>query len=118
MPTPQSTPNWSKYHPFPDPRKQGILQAPLGPGVYDLRRISTKKPVLFGIGGRCANRMCSLLPKPYGVGIRNNNAKRDYVLEHIDDIEYRTCACNTRQEAADIEREIKQTLGDQYEFNT
>jgi len=112
------TPNWSKYRPFPDPRKHGILHAPLGPGVYDLRRISTKKPVLFGIGAHCAHRMTSLLPKPLGTGTRNNERKRKYLLRHLKDIEYRTCACKTREEAADIERKIKRDQGHLYTFDT
>ncbi len=117
MPTP-NTPNWSRYHPFPDPRKGGILHAPIGPGVYDLRRISTGKPVLYGIGSRCAHRMCSLLPQPLGCGTRNNSAKREYLLKHLDDIEYRTHPCTSREEAADIERHIRHTLGGRYIFNT
>jgi hypothetical protein len=110
--------NWSPWRPFPDPRKHGVLHAPLGPGVYDLRRASTKKPVLFGIGGRCALRMSSLLPKPHGAGTRNNEAKRKYVLKHLADIEYRTKPTKTRAEAAAIEREIKRTEGHLYIYNT
>jgi hypothetical protein len=116
MPTPK--PDWSRFRPYPDPRKGGILHAPLGPGVYDLRRISTKKPVLFGIGGRCAHRMSSLLPKPLGTGTRNNERKRNFLLRHLSDIEYRTCACTTREEAADIERDIKREKGHLYTFDT
>jgi len=101
-------PQWTPWHPFPDPRTGGILHAPLGPGVYDLRRISTEEPVLFGIGARCALRMTSLLPKPHGAGTRNNSAKREYLLEHIEDIEYRTLPCATREDAAAIERKHKQ----------
>ena len=112
------SPNWSRYRPFPDPRKGGILHAPLGPGVYDLRRVSTGKPVLFGIGSRCAHRMTSLLPAPLGTGTRNNSRKRNYLLRHLSDIEYRTCACKSREEAADIERDIKRTKGHLYTFNT
>lgn len=117
MPTP-STHNWSRFRPFPDPRKGGILHAPLGPGVYDLRRISTQKLVLFGIGSRCAHRMTSLLPQPIGTGTRNNSRKRKYLLRHLKDIEYRTRPCKTREEAADVERDIKRTRGHRYSFNT
>jgi hypothetical protein len=62
--------------------------------------------------------MCSLLPKPLGTGTRNNESKRNYLLKHLSDIEYRTCACETREEAAEIEREIKQTPNNGYIFNT
>lgn len=100
-------PTWTPWRPFPDPRTGGILHAPIGPGVYDLRRTSTKEPVLFGIGGRCAHRMTSLLPAPFGCGTRNNEDKRKYLLRHLLDIEYRTHPCQTRAQAADIERRLK-----------
>lgn len=109
---------WSRWHPFPDPRAHGVLRAPLGPGVYDLRNRETGEAVLFGIGGRCALRMSSLLPRPYGAGTRNNEAKRRYVLDHIADIEYRTLACATRAEAAEVERAIKRERGHEYRFAT
>lgn len=99
-------PTWTPWRPFPDPRTGGILHAPFGPGVYDLRRKSTKQPILFGIGGHCAHRMTSLLPKPLGCGTRNNSKKRAYLLRHLDDIEYRTRPCLTRQAAAAIERDM------------
>ncbi|MGV6815371.1 MAG: hypothetical protein ACWA5W_10260 [Phycisphaerales bacterium] len=44
-------PQFTQFRPFPAPRKSEYLHAPLGPGVYDLRRISTKEHILFGIGG-------------------------------------------------------------------
>lgn len=109
---------WSKWRPFPDPRKGEYLHAPFGPGVYDLRRASTGNPVLFGIGKRCAMRMSSLLPKPLGAGTRDNARKRQYVLRHLSDIEYRTLACKTREEAAEEERAIKRTSGHEYRFDT
>jgi hypothetical protein len=109
---------FNEYRPFPDPRKSEYLHAPYGPGVYDLRHIKSKQNVLFGISGRCAHRMSSLLPKPLGTGTRNNDKKRDYLLENIGDIEYRTCACKTRDEAAKIEQQIKQTPNNGYIFNT
>jgi len=111
-------PNFNEYRPYPDPRKSEYLHAPLGPGVYDLRHIKSKENILFGIGGRCAHRMSSLLPKPLGTGTRNNEKKRNYLLDNIEDIEYRTYACQTREEAVDIERKIKQTPNNGYIFNT
>jgi len=62
--------------------------------------------------------MSSLLPKPIGTGTRNNESKRNYILENIEDIEYRTCDCQTREEAASIERDIKQSPDNGYIFNT
>jgi hypothetical protein len=32
---------WSDWLPFPDPKARGILQAPFGPGCYELRFFGT-----------------------------------------------------------------------------
>lgn len=108
--------SWSEWLPFPDPRLGGYLVAPFGPGVYELRRRSSGKPILFGQGRCVAYRMSSLLPEPLGQGTRNNAAKRLYVLEHLDDIEYRTMACSTNCPKQEEDR-LKECKG-QYEFNT
>jgi hypothetical protein len=97
---------WSEWGPFPDPRKGEILTAPFGAGCYELRHRDSRL-VLFGTGGHVAYRMTSLLPKPYGTGHRSNAAKKAYVLEHLADIEYRTSASATVQEAKICERELK-----------
>jgi len=81
---------WSNWKPFPDPRKGEYLNAPLGSGVYQLRNKKSNKYVLFGTSEHLASRMTSLLPRPYGAGTRNNTTKQDYVLNNIQDIEYRT----------------------------
>jgi hypothetical protein len=82
------------------------LVAPFGAGCYELRRGS--QLVLFGISGHVALRMTSLLPAPMGRGIRNNAAKRRYILKHIGKIEYRTATCEDRQETVREERKLKQ----------
>ncbi len=96
---------WSRWRPFPDPREGEPLTAPLGPGVYELRNRDTDQLILVGISGHCAHRMSSLLPRPLGTGTRNNAAKRTYVRRHLNDIDYRTLACPTRENAARVERE-------------
>lgn len=107
---------WSRWRPFPDPRKQQFLNAPLGPGVYQVRHRGQTHMVLYGSGGHCACRMSSLLPKPLGDGTRNNLQKRDYVLLNIDDLEYRCLACNMRSDARIVERRIR--LECKYHFDT
>lgn len=99
--------DWSEWRSFPDPRQQGILVAPFGPGVYVLRHRSNGQGVLFGQSSRVAARMMSLLPAPLGCGNRNNTEKRLYVLEHLADMEYRTLACPDRKAAKATEDRIK-----------
>jgi hypothetical protein len=98
---------WSKWHNFPDPREGEYLYAPFGPGVYQLRRISTHEYITPGSGGNVAHRMSSLLPAPLGCGIRRNEDKRSYVLKYLDDVEYQTLACASKEEAKEKEDELK-----------
>jgi hypothetical protein len=98
---------WTEWRPFPDPRQCEYLYAPFGPGVYELRNHRTGQHVLFGRGENVAYRMSSLLPSPLGHGTRNNADKRQYVLQHLPDIEYRTMACASRQETLEFEAALK-----------
>jgi hypothetical protein len=111
------TSEWSEWRRFPDPREGGLLTAPLGPGCYELRRSDTGKLILFGMGGHVALRMTSLLPAPLGHGRRNNADKRNYILTHIENVEYRTLACLNREQAAEYERRLKAGKAD-FEFQT
>ena len=99
--------NWTIWQPICAPEYCRQIQGPDGPGVYQLRNKKTKQLVLFGIGVACRQRMKSLFPAPYGTGKRNNSEKRDYVFKQWRQIEYRTCATNTRADAKAIEDEIK-----------
>lgn len=108
--------NWSDWAKFPDPRLCGYLHAPFGFGVYQLRNVSSSEYILFGSGNNLAVRMSSLLPKPLGQGTRNNEAKRLYVLENLNNIEYRTVALKTKPEMISCEKEIEKL--NIHKFNT
>ncbi len=106
---------WSEWLPFPDPAKGEYLHAPFGPGVYRLRLKSDhNKLILVGCSKNVAYRMSSLLPRPYGCGKRNNDAKRAFVEQHLADIEYQTKAFATRPEAQDEEDDLRDN--NDYEF--
>jgi hypothetical protein len=109
-------PTWSEWRRFPDPQRLDCLHAPFGPGVYELRRAASRELVLAGCGKNCAHRMTSLLPSPIGQGTRDNADKRNYVLEHLADIEYRTCACVSKKAALEEERRLRKT--NNYRFKT
>lgn len=111
---------WSPWLPFPKRHLDDKLEFPdvtKFPGVYELRRRSTGQLVLFGQAEVCARRMRSLVPAPWGTGTRNNSKKREYVLKHCSDIEYRTVACRSVEEAKARESELRQSAAD-YEFGT
>jgi hypothetical protein len=108
--------DWSEWLSFPDPRKKGVLVAPYGAGVYELRNRKTKQYVLRGMGANCAYRMSSILPKPLGQGTRNNSKKREYVLAHLPHVEYRYHVCRSAKEAKLLEAARKKE--DPCLFNT
>lgn len=85
--------------------------------MYQLRNVASGKLVLFGRGKNLAYRMSSLLPPPQGIGIRNNDQKRMYVLEHLAVIEYRTMPCSDEAEARIEETKLKHHRDD-YLFPT
>lgn len=116
MKTPK--PIWSRWAAFSDPRKQQSLRAPFGPGVYELRRKGTEKPVLVGFGINFAHRMTSLLPAPYGQGTRDNADKREYVLRYIRTIEYRCAACIDESSARALETERRREQKAELTFTT
>lgn len=99
--------NWSEWKPMPSPELCRKIIAPLGPGIYQIRNKVSNTFVLFGIGKRCQQRMKSLYPAPFGTGTRNNKEKRDYILQHWENLEYRTLGVETRSQAKLIEDGIK-----------
>jgi len=98
---------WSRWQAFPDPGSGGILTAPFGPGVYELRNRETGERVLFGRSGNVAHRMSSLLPRPLGTGTRNNMGKRAYVRDHLGCIDYRTKPCADNATAVREEGQLR-----------
>jgi hypothetical protein len=101
------TEKWSEWKRLPSPANCRTVEAPIGPGVYQLRHRITHENILFGIGKECRKRMQSLFPKPYGTGTRNNESKRIFVLKNWEVIEYRTLSTVTRGDAAMIEKSLK-----------
>ena len=98
--------SWSIWRPFPDPRTRSELTAPIGPGCYELRRRSSGQLILHGAAAHTARRITSLLPHPYGIGSGDNSKRLKYVLDHIDDVEYRTVAFSSSREAQIFERDL------------
>jgi len=94
-----------------------ILEHPMNPVLYQVRNSLTKENVLFGIGTRAAERLGSLLPKENGGrGIRNNTSKREYIRDHLENIEFRVTYFDSIEDAKVAERSLK--LQDSHIFNT
>jgi peptidyl-tRNA hydrolase len=99
--------NWSKWKGIPSPENCRSIDSPEGPGVYQIRCVIGGNLIQFGISKNCRKRMKSLFPKPFGIGTRNNEHKRSYILNNWKNLEYRTLKTNTREEAQNIEKFIK-----------
>ncbi|MBS1684464.1 MAG: hypothetical protein JSS76_06910 [Bacteroidetes bacterium] len=107
---------WSTWKAMPSPQTCRTISGPEGPGVYQISHTASGELVQFGISKKCGKRMRSLFPKPYGTGTRNNENKRRYILEHWQDLQYRTLATETREEAYAIETKLKEQKN--HKFNT
>ena len=99
--------NWSDWLPFPNPFNNDYLNAPLGPGIYQIRTKNTHDYIMSGESEETLLRMLSLFPKPFYKGNRDSKVKRDYIQDNIDDIEYRTVACSSKEEAVEIKNKLK-----------
>jgi hypothetical protein len=56
------TGNWTTWKSFPDARQGGQLEAPIGPGVYEVRDTTSNAMVAFGHSGSVARDLAKLLP--------------------------------------------------------
>lgn len=108
---------FSDWQTYPDPRRLEYLSAPIGPGCYELRLKSSGQLVLFGRSKNVSFRLASLLPPRFGQGTRRNTAKSQFVFERLGDVEYRTLACTTQQDAIRIETGLAANRG-AYIFKT
>ena len=89
---------WSGWKRFPDEQNGGDLEAPIGPGVYEVRHTMTGRVVAFGHARDVANALTDL--KPNGaVGTFARLFRRQPLLSRVSDLEYRTCAATSRAEA-------------------
>ena len=57
---------WTGWKSFPDDYHGEYIQAPIGPGVYEVCRASTREQVAFGCTRNVAESLCDLL-KPRGL---------------------------------------------------
>ena len=98
---------WSNWKPMPAPGDRRKIEGPEECGVYQIRNKKTGQLIQFGESKTCREKMQSFFPKPYGKGTRNNEGKRQYILENWKALEYRTFATETKEEAVRIDRLLK-----------
>jgi len=88
--------NWSSWKKFPNAERGEHVEAPIGPGIYEVRHISTGDLAAFDASGNVAHALSSLRRKKptwtklFGIG---GGTSPD------NDLEYRTCAASSLSEA-------------------
>jgi hypothetical protein len=90
---------WSGWKRFPDAESGDMVEAPIGPGVYEVRHTLTGRVVAFGPAGNVAQALSEL--KVNG-GVGSSFARlfrKQPLVSRVSDLEYRTCAAASRAEA-------------------
>jgi hypothetical protein len=91
--------NWSSWKRFPDVQRGDAVEAPIGPGVYEVRHTVSGRVVAFGSAANVAKALSGL--KVNG-GMGSNLVqlfRRQPLVPRVFDLEYRTCAASSRTEA-------------------
>jgi hypothetical protein len=86
------TRQWSNWKPFPDAGRGEHIEAPIGPGVYEVRRAGNGELVAFGHAASVAQALAALAPR--------KRARSWMILfaRHAarpEPIEYRVCSMDT-----------------------
>ena len=91
---------WSGWKRFPDAQIGDSVEAPIGPGVYEVRHTKTGQLMAFGHAANVANAIAEL-KFDGGVGAIARLFGKEPLVSRVSDLEYRTCAAATRAAAAD-----------------
>ncbi|MFY9882736.1 MAG: hypothetical protein WAL36_26065 [Pseudolabrys sp.] len=89
---------WSNWRRFPDAQSGEHVEAPIGPGVYEVRHTMTGRVVAFGHSANVANDLADLKLND-GVGAFSRLFRKQPLVSRVADLEYRTCAATSRAEA-------------------
>ncbi len=89
---------WSSWKRFPDVNGGDHIEAPMGPGVYEVRHTMTGRVMAFGHAGNVAHAISELKVNG-GVSPFARFFRRQPLVSRVSDLEYRTCAAASRAEA-------------------
>jgi hypothetical protein len=89
---------WSGWKRFPDGGKADEIDAPAGPGVYEVRHTLTGRVLAFGHATNVAQALAEVQLNG-GTGAFARLFRRQPLTARVPDLEYRTCAAATRAEA-------------------
>jgi len=89
---------WSSWRRFPDAQSGEHVEAPIGPGVYEVRHSMTGRLLAFGHAGNVANALSDLKLNGGGSPL-TRLFRRQPLMSRVADYEYRTCAAASRADA-------------------
>jgi hypothetical protein len=90
---------WSGWKRFPDPQFGDHVEAPTGPGVYEVRHTMTGRVVAFGHSANVANAISDLKVNGGVSAIGRFFGRQPPLVSRVNDLEYRTCAAANRADA-------------------
>src|SRR3954469_24799614 len=90
------TDRWTGWKSFPDDYYGEYIQAPMGPGLYEVCRSSNREQIFFGCTRNVAESLCDLL-RPRG--LRKWLSFRHGPSYDVGELEYRTWATATLADA-------------------
>ena len=95
---------WVSWKPFPVSENGGHLDAPIGPGVYEVRHMGTGELIAFGESAKVAHDLSKLLrpAAPWGRLLGRKNP-----VHRPSDLEYRTCAAASAHEAKIVAEQLR-----------
>jgi len=88
---------WSNWKRFPNARSGDSVEAPIGPGVYEVRHAETGELIAFGDAANVATAIADLKVDHGGGWLRFFRA--DNPRPDVANLEYRTYAAATRADA-------------------
>jgi hypothetical protein len=96
---------WTTWKRFPDPQRGELMQAPISPGVYEIRRISNGEVVAFDHSGNVARDLSGFRPRPSRLPWARP-FERDEAAARASEFEYRTCSAASYSEAKEMARHL------------
>jgi len=90
--------NWSNWKRFPNAQRGEHVEAPIGPGLYEVRKVSNGDLFAFDAAGNVAHALTALSGKSSSFSLARLFGGGRNVGQHTE-LEYRTCPAASVSEA-------------------
>ena len=97
--------NWTSWKRFPDPQRGESIEAPIGPGVYEVRDMASGDVVAFDHSDSVVRALATLRkpsPRTWLFGRRRRQIPGE--------LEYRTCAAASPSDAKVMVEQLRRQL--------